>query len=96
MPTHDHRLADDLAALPAATPRVTLTFGELQMLLGRPLPASAWGRRWWATRGWATVTRTWPVTGWRVGAVSVSGGREAVTFVRTAATPQAHERSSTR
>jgi hypothetical protein len=83
MPTYYHRLADDLAALPAATPRVTLTFGELQTLLGRPLPASAWGRSWWMTRAGTTAAGSWPVTGWRVAAVSGSGGREAVTFART-------------
>jgi hypothetical protein len=38
------------------------------------------------TRARTTVAGTWPVTGWRVAAVSVSGGREAVTFVRTDAT----------
>ena len=86
MSTHDQRLADDLAALPAATPRVTLTFVELQTLLDRPLPASAWGRSWWMTRAGTTAAGRWPVTGWRVAAVSVSGGREAVTFVRTGAT----------
>ena len=87
MPAYYHRLAEYLATLPGVTPRVTLTFAELQTLLGRPLPASAWGRSWWMTRARATAAGSWPVTGWRVAAVSVSGGREAVTFVRTAAMP---------
>jgi hypothetical protein len=45
------------------------------------------GRSWWMTRAGATAAGSWPMTGWRVAAVSVSGGREAVTFVRTAAMP---------
>jgi hypothetical protein len=58
MPAYYHRLADYLAALPAATPSITLTFSELQTLLGRPLPASAWGRSWWMTRARATAAGT--------------------------------------
>jgi hypothetical protein len=69
------RLAAHLAALPPETTTVTLTFAELGAILGRPLPASAWGRSWWATRAW-------PLVGWRLSAVSVSGGREAATFAR--------------
>ena len=75
-------LADYLAAQPAETTTVTLTFSEVRALLGQPLPASAWGRGWWMTRARTTPTRAWPTPGWRVAAVSVSGGREAVTFAR--------------
>jgi len=87
MAAYYQRLADYLAALPDATARVTLTFSELEALLGRPLPASAWGRSWWMSRAGATAAGRWPVAGWRVGAVSVSGGREAVTFARTDTLP---------
>jgi hypothetical protein len=75
-------LADYLAAQPAETAMVMLTFRELRVLLGQPLPASAWGRSWWRTRARTTPTRAWPTLGWRVAAVNVSGGSEAVTFVR--------------
>jgi hypothetical protein len=92
MPAYYQRLAEYLTALPCTTPIVTLTFSELGTLLGRPLPASAWGRSWWMTRA-GTTAGSWPVTGWRVAAVSVSGGREAVTFARTDATRQTRERS---
>src|SRR5215207_7702128 len=85
MPSPYQPLADYLTALPPETARVTLTFVELRHVLGRPLPASAWGRSWWATRAGATAARAWPAPGWRVSAVSVSGGREAATFVRAEA-----------
>jgi hypothetical protein len=87
MPSHYQRLADYLMALPTETPRVTLTFAALHRILGQPLPASAWGRSWWTSRARATAPRAWPAAGWRVEAACVSGGREAVTFVRTAAMP---------
>ena len=85
MQGHYQRLAAYLTTLPAATYCVTLTFGQLCQILGQPLPASAWGRSWWTSRARATAPRAWPAEGWRVGTASVSGGREAVTFVRTAA-----------
>ena len=76
------RLADYLTAQPPETTTVTLTFREVGALLGQPLPASAWGRGWWMSRARTTPTRAWPTPGWRVATVNVSGGREAVTFVR--------------
>ena len=44
MPSPYQPLADYFATLSPETTPVTRTFTELRAMLGRPLPASAWGR----------------------------------------------------
>ena len=75
------RLAAYLAAQRAETAAVTLSFAELERLLGGPLPASAWGPNWWMKR---RRDPRWRLAGWRPGSPRRVEGRLAVTFERVA------------
>ena len=75
-------LTDYLAGQPAATTTVTLTLAEIEGLIWRSLPASAYLRTWWHTRS-TPLTRHVTVIGWQVERVDLR--RRVVTFVRTAA-----------
>ncbi len=77
-------LTEYLQEQPPETTRVTLTFEQLGAVLGERLPTSAWGRSWWANTPHAGHARSWLNVGWRVVAVSVRGGGDAVTFERQA------------
>ena len=82
-------LTQYLAAQPGAT--VTLTFADIEALLGAPLPASARRRTdWWGNHIRSqSHTRAWTAVGWRVqrvnrgavcpplGAQCGAGGRDA-------------------
>jgi CBS domain-containing protein len=71
-----------LEALPADSDRVTLTFSDIERLIGAPLPASARQyRSWWGNipQGHAQ-TKQWLDVGWRV--AGVSSRDEGVTFAR--------------
>ena len=74
-------LADYLAALPAETEAVTLTFPEIEALLGAPLPRSAVRTTFWTNarqpRAALSQVRAVQGVGWRVGGVrwTTSGAR---------------------
>ena len=75
------RLGSYLAAQGhAGTGCLTLTFGELEAILGRPLPAVArTGRRWWTNNsGSSQADYGWLAAGWQVD--TVDRGRQTVTF----------------
>ena len=56
MPSRYQPLAAYLAGLPPETTRVTLSFPEIEAILGEPLPPSAAIVRWWSnTRTPATI-----------------------------------------
>jgi len=80
-------LGDYLAAQSGAA--VTLSFSEIEAILGAPLPASAATRGFWSNRrsvwGMPTRARAWSAAGWRVGKVVLRTDRPAVTFVRAGA-----------
>ena len=63
---------------------LTLTFAEIESLLGAPLPDGAWLRAWWTNASGAPQARAWLLTGWRVHWVRRSGTEAAVTFTRAA------------
>ncbi len=74
-------LADFLADHPG--PEATLTFAQLEGILGAPLPAAAWTRGWWVNdRVAAPQAHAWLAAGWVVRWVRRSGDQAAVTFVR--------------
>ena len=74
-----HRLAEYLAAQEA---RTILTFGEIERIIGAPLPLDAYERRqWWLVKG-RTHTRPWLAAGRRTEAVDVLG--RVVTFIKSA------------
>ena len=73
-------LRHHLAAHPDEEP--TLTFAEIETLLGAPLPAEAWLRTWWANDPRAPQARAWLSPGFRVRWVRRRGDEAAVTFGR--------------
>ena len=85
-PTKYEPLRRHLAGLPAAVREVTLTFAELEAILGTPLPATAWGRKFWvntsAAMGATMQARAWRVAGWRVAGHALRATPPTVTFVR--------------
>jgi DNA-binding XRE family transcriptional regulator len=65
----------------AGTGNVSLTFGEIEALLGRPLPPSARSRRdWWGNRNKANQASAWMEAGYHVVELDLPG--ERVTFAR--------------
>ena len=73
MPSRSQPLADYLAGLPPVTTSITLTFAEIEAVLGEELPAAAAMRPWWVD-----LTRA---------RASLRVGQERVTFARTDSTP---------
>src|SRR5687767_14578824 len=60
---------------------VTLTFAQLEALLGEPLPPDAWTQAWWANTA-SEQGRVWAAAGWQVQWVRRIREEAAVTFVR--------------
>ena len=59
----------------------TLTFDDVERIVGRSLPMSARKHRaWWANTDTHSQARTWLTVGWRVDAADLEAG--TVTFVR--------------
>ena len=79
-------LTDYLAALTAD--EATLTFAEIEAIIGTALPSSAWTSRFWANAAdrlhRLPQKRAWRRAGWRVVRVHLEIGRPAVTFAREA------------
>ena len=65
MPTRYQPLAAFLAAQPPATATVRLTLAEIAQIVGRPLPAGARTRAWWANQPASAQARAWLPAGWR-------------------------------
>jgi hypothetical protein len=63
--------------------RLTLSFSEIEDILGGPLPSSARrpDRRWWAN-GRSVWQQAWQIAGWRVARNGVDWDSEMVTFIR--------------
>jgi hypothetical protein len=60
---------------------VTLTFAEVEAIIGTPLPKSAWERpQWWVNRPQQGQARAWLTAGWRTR--PVNRWMRTVTFVR--------------
>jgi hypothetical protein len=76
---------DPLAAFLAAstTPTVTLSFRQVELILGEPLPFSARNyREWWANNTTNHVnSQSWLGAGWRVAERGINMEQETVTFV---------------
>ena len=73
-----------LAALPPEMETELLTFPALEALLGGPLPRSARTRSFWEN-GRRVAWVGWRPAGWRVYAVDLTPGEEAVSFARVGA-----------
>ena len=79
MPSRYQPLADYLAALPPETTTVTLPYAEVERIVRRPLPPSAWLTDWWSHPRQAAM---WRSVGWRWRSVGRVEGWPAVTFER--------------
>ena len=65
--------------LQAKGERVSLSFNDVERVLGRPLPASAHNHRaWWANHASTHHARSWLEAGWKVSEVNLTS--ERVTF----------------
>ena len=74
-------LADYLAAQHAD--EVTLSFTQIEAILRRPLPTSAYLRPWWLTRrSHHVASLVWRAAGWDAIAVLRRAGERWVTFRR--------------
>ena len=74
-------LADYLAAQPAN--EVTLSFGEIEAILTRPLPASAYLPHWWTVRNANHArSQSWRSAGWDAVPGAWRGTERWVTFQR--------------
>ena len=72
-------LTDYLATQPSDT--VTLTFAEIEAMLGSRLPHTAHRPGWWSNSPtWFPHARTWLGVGWRVKTANLAW--RTVTFVR--------------
>ena len=80
-------LAAYLAALPSETTRVTLTFAEIEAILGEPLPAGASIVSWWTNAPGRGSVRPWRQVGWRAVQLRLRQTPPAVTFVRADSPP---------
>jgi hypothetical protein len=67
--------------------RVSLRFDEVEQIIGRPLPKSAYRyREWWSNNpSGHSHARSWTTAGWRTEKVDLE--RQALVFSRTDATP---------
>ncbi len=81
MPRWYEPLLTFLIAQPAETASVTLTFAEMEALVGRPLPASAVSRSYWRHRRPGGMGHRLAALGWRVGPFG-RGQIAAITYVR--------------
>jgi hypothetical protein len=66
-----------------ADAEVTLSFAELEVIIGGPLPQTALLRSWWANRRTQPQGRAWLTAGWQTSTVQTRQRR--VTFVRRVA-----------
>ena len=81
MPRWYEPLLTFLAQQQPETASVTLTFADLEVLVGRPLPARAVSRSYWRHRKPGGMGHRLAALGWRVGPFG-RGQTSAITFVR--------------
>ena len=75
-------LSAHLAGQPGATPSLQMTFQDIERVLGKELPRSAYEyRAWWANDPTKPQSAAWLDEGWRANAISMTDRR--LTFVRT-------------
>jgi hypothetical protein len=79
-PSRYHPLTRYLAGLTAD--EVTLTFAEIEAIIGAPLPAAARVRSWWANTRAFGQGRAWLGASWRVARASLRPVPPTVTFAR--------------
>jgi len=72
--TSNTRRAPLTEFLATASSPTTLTFSQVERLIGRPLPPSARNHRaWWANSRNRTLARQWLAAGWQAESVDLAG-----------------------
>lgn len=73
-----------LASRPAEEQQLTLTFTDIERILGRPLPSSAYTGNWWTNitnpLSRPSHVTAWQEAGWRVS--QMDRRQHVVTFIR--------------
>lgn len=76
-------LYDHLVSLPAHVRKWWLTFDQIEILLGRGLPQSAYNYgQWWANDITHTHARAWLEAGWETARQAANVGQRKMEFVR--------------
>ena len=88
MPARYQALGDYLAALPPETTAVTLTFPEIEAIVGTALPVGASTVSWWANSPSRGAVRPWRLAGWRAVRLRLRQMPASVTFVRADTTDE--------
>ena len=73
------RLAAFLAGQPSSVDRLELSLGEIEEVIGEPLPPNARFPSWWRNDDRRMHSRAWLLAGWTV---IESSGRERIVFGR--------------
>ncbi len=74
-------LFDLLAAQPAETTRVTITFAEVAALAGTPIPDAAYAHEYWLRQERSALRRHLQAAGWQIAGMQ-EGVDATITFVR--------------
>lgn len=74
-------LRDHLAAVPATTRVITMSFSEVDRVVGGLPPSARRLRQWWANDS-KIEARAWRAAGWHVDAEGVDFNAETVRFAR--------------
>ena len=86
MPSKYEPLELYLRAIPSTTKEVTLSFAEVERIVGTPLPASAKSHRpWWGNQKDSKTrpqAHAWLSAGFEVDTVNQGGGNASVRFRR--------------
>ena len=85
MAYHYQPLADYLAGLPPETAEVTLTFPEIEAIVGEPLPRASRLSAWWSP-DYGPHAQRWRATGWRIARLARRTNPPTATFVRVGST----------
>ncbi len=75
------QLFDVLAAQPPEMTRVTITFAEVAVLAGVPIPDAAYAHAYWLRSERSALRRRLRAAGWRIAGMH-EGVDAAITFVR--------------
>ncbi len=70
-----------LAAQPPETTRITITFAEVAVLAGVPIPDAAYAHGYWLRQGRRTLRRRLQTAGWQMAGMH-EGVDATITFVR--------------
>jgi hypothetical protein len=65
-----------------AADQIMLTLPEIEQIIGRSLPRTAWARGWWMNVSGGRQARAWLTAGWQVVGAALEEGSGTVTLTR--------------